>query len=106
MARSLLSPVAERDLLDLFERRLDYSDRAANALVDAVLAVVRRLEDHPWSGSPRPELGDGVRAAHVNTYRTTLYYLVTEAPAEPVVTVLRILRQERDVGGADFGSEP
>lgn len=91
-------------MFDLFEHYLDHSHRTATAFADAVIDVVRRLEDHPRSGSPRPELGEGIRAAHANAYRTTLYYLVTEGP-DPVVTVLRVLRQERNVTGDDLGGD-
>ena len=111
MGRSLILPEAEREVEDLFVRYLDYGDRAAARFVDAVRAALDRLEDHPYSGTPRPDLREGVRVAHLNPYRTGIFYTVVggeDAEGDdvgddgPVVVVLHVFRQERDVGGGDF----
>ena len=110
MARLLILPEAEQDIEDLFVYHLDHGDRTATLFADAVWTVLGRLEDYPYSGTPRPDLVEGVRVAHVHAYRASVFYVVGgldpgTAPGEgdPVVTVLHVFRQERDVGAADFG---
>ena len=56
MARSLILPVAEDDIVRHFERYLDHGDSTAHAFADAVIEVVRRLEAFPESGAPRDDL--------------------------------------------------
>ena len=126
MARLLILPEAEQDIEDLFVYHLDHSDRTATLFADAVWAALGRLEDYPYSGTPRPDLVEGVRVAHVHAYRASVFYVVVggrdpetapeETPpggddpkgdddqeGEPVVTVLHVFRQERDVRATDFG---
>ncbi len=100
MVRSLILPRAEQDIALIFEYHLDHSDRTAKRFVDAVVAVVRRLEQFPESGSPRRDLGADIRFVAVTEYRVNLYYHVAEGE-ETVVTILRVLRQERDVSEDD-----
>ena len=102
MARSLILPVAERDILDLFEHHLDHSDRTAHALANAVMAAVERLEQFPESGSPRQEVMDDLRVVVLRRFRANVFYTVTNRDGAPIVTVLRVFRQEREVSKADF----
>ncbi len=93
MARSIILPRAEEDIAAIFEY---HSDQTANRFVDAVISVVERLEQFPESRSPKNDLGGGLQAVVLGEYKTTLYYHFTGGE-ETVITVLRILRQERDV---------
>lgn len=101
MADSLILPVAERDVVEIFEYHLDHSDGTASRFADAVIEVVRRLEQFPYSGAPRQDLGEDVRVVSLNRQRANLYYAVVEGD-RTTVTVLRVLRQERRVSKEDF----
>ena len=102
MARSLILPIAEDDIVHLFEFHLDHSDRTANAFADAVIEVVRRLELFPESGAPREHIAKGLRVVPVQRFRANVFYAVTKNGHAPLVTVLRVLRQERRVSRTDF----
>lgn len=95
MARSLLTPRAEQDVVDLFEWGLDYSDRAAVRVADLVAAAIRRLEQFPESGSPRFALGATERVVPLRRLRAALYY---EVVGGDVV----VPREERDVAEGDL----
>ena len=102
MPRSLILPAAilpaaEADVVALSEHHPDRSDRAARELADAIADAVQRPETLPEGGVARPDLGADIRAVHLNRLWTTLDYAVSDAPGGPLVTVLRVLRQERDV---------
>lgn len=102
MARSLILPVAEADIHEVFEHHLDHSDQTANAFVDAVIDAVRRLERFPQSGAPRSDLGAEFRMVPIRRFRVNVFYLVTTGEPDDLVTVLRVLRQERDVDRDDL----
>ncbi|MEO0558346.1 MAG: type II toxin-antitoxin system RelE/ParE family toxin [Bacteroidota bacterium] len=102
MARSLILPVAEQDIVRLFEYHLDHSDHTAHRFADAVIEAVRQLETFPESGPAQPNLGEGIRVVHLNRYRANLYYIVAGEDDDPLVTILRVFRQERDIGEQDF----
>lgn len=102
MARSLILPVAEDDIAELFEYHLDHSDRTAHAFADAVIEVVARLEQFPESGSLRSDVLDGLRLVPIARFNANVFYVATVDGEETVVTIFRVLRQERDVSPADF----
>ena len=102
VARSLILPAAEADIVEIFEYHLDHSDQTANEFADAVIEVVLRLEQFPESGSPRSDVLDGLRVVPMRRFKTNLYYVSTADSSETLVTVFRVLRQERSVSEDDF----
>ena len=102
MHTSLILPVAEDDIAELFEFHLDHSDRTAHALADEVIKVVRRLEQFPESGSPRGQILEGLRVVPIRRFHANVYYVIADEKGGPLVTILRVLRQERHISPSDF----
>ena len=102
MTFAALSASVRADLKDVLEYRELYSDQAALRLADGFDQAIERLIQFPQSGSPREELGPEIRALVLNEFRLTLYDHVHVGEAATQVLVLRLLRQERDVGAEDL----
>ena len=85
-----------------FERYLDHSDATAHRFADAVAEVVQRLEQFPESGSPRFDVLDGLRVVPMRRFKTNVFYVVAVGETETLVTIFRVLRQERDVSADDI----
>ena len=97
MADVRFSQASQNDLADLV-RYLVESDapEAAAALEQRLEHVVELLSEHPLVGSPREELGQGVRAFPLRA-RVVLFYEITQDAGTEYVDVLRILNARRDV---------
>ncbi len=93
---------ARADLRAALDYRAVYSDQAVGRLADAFDDLIGRLTRFPGSGSPRPELLEGLRVALLGPWRLSVYYHVLEQEGVTQVLVVRVLRQERDVGMTDI----
>ncbi|MCR6636125.1 type II toxin-antitoxin system RelE/ParE family toxin [Devosia sp.] len=81
---------AKQDRQDIWLYIANDSIRAADRLLDAILAVGQRAGEFPESGQLRPELGDGIRAIPLDNY--VIYYRLTP----DAVYVLRVLHSARN----------
>ncbi len=99
MAVVRILPRAELDIEELFAYLADFSDRAADRLVHEIESVANRLAIYPESGSPREEFGTDTRVVPMPGLGVNVFYLVV-SNGKSVVTILRVLRQERDVDEA------
>jgi len=85
-----LSVAAEEDLLAAWNYISHDDMDAADALLDRVAEVCRRLAEWPDLGRERPELGRDIRSFPVETH--VVYYRVRSD-----VEVVRVLHGRRDV---------
>lgn len=94
MARFVLAPAAEDDLLEIgrYIAETESADRAARVLDDLEQAI-HRLADAPGLGHQRPEL---TSHAAYRFWRVHTYLIVYRADAQPVA-VARVIRGTRDV---------
>lgn len=92
MPRLVFSDSAQEDLLEAWLYIADDDPVTADKVVDTIEQESRTLEDQPWIGRARPELGRQLRNWPPFTLYT-FYYTVDEIE----VTVLRVLHHARDV---------
>jgi len=85
-----LSVAAEEDLLAAWNYISHDDMDAADALLDRVAEVCRKLSEWPDLGRERPELGRDMRSFPVETH--VVYYRVRSD-----VEVVRVLHGRRDV---------
>ncbi len=102
MTRVSLAPKAREDLRDALEYLSLFTDAAVTSLSDQFDDAITRLIQFSESGSPRPELGRGVRMLVLDSFRLNLYYVARPHGRRTHVTVIRLIRQERDVGASDL----
>ncbi|WEK04771.1 MAG: type II toxin-antitoxin system RelE/ParE family toxin [Candidatus Devosia phytovorans] len=81
---------AKQDRQDIWLYIANDSVRAADDIIDSIIAVSQRAGDYPESGQPRPELGDGIRSIPLGNY--VIYYRLLPR----AVFVLRILHAARN----------
>jgi len=86
-----LSVAAEEDLLAAWNYISHDDMDAADALLDRVAAVCRKLADWPDLGRERLDLGQEMRSFPVETH--VVYYRVNSE----IVEVVRVLHGRRDV---------
>ncbi|MEM6326578.1 MAG: type II toxin-antitoxin system RelE/ParE family toxin [Bacteroidota bacterium] len=97
-----LSAQARADLRDALDYRALYSDEAAIRLADAFDQGMERLAQFPQGGSPREALGPEIRVLPLRSFRLNVFYHVLDGKETIQVLVLRVLREERDVGPDDI----
>ena len=94
--KARLRAAAARDVSTAFARYARLASQAiADAFLDEVGRAVKRVEQHPLSGSPRlgRELGlPGIRTMLVRRFPFELFYRVTSEG----VDVVRVLHQRRN----------
>lgn len=84
-------PAAKQDLDDIWSFIAQDSVSSADRVIDRITAMARLTMDQPQMGSPRSELGDGVRVMVVGAY------LVFYRTAPSVIEVIRVLHGRRDL---------
>jgi toxin ParE1/3/4 len=90
-----LSPLAIADLIALHGWVVEQADRAtADGYLARIEARLAALADFPHRGTPRGDLGPGVRTLAFER-RLVIAYRAEDA----VVTVLRVVSGARDLGG-------
>ena len=91
MSRFRLTPQAEADLEAMAEYYRDKSPAAGDRVAVAIEQRCRRAAAHPLMGTPREELGAGVRTSPVAPY------LIFYRPEPGGVQVLRVVHGARDI---------
>ena len=87
------SALARRDLVDLHAWIVDEaSDDIADAYLNRVIAKLATLVDFPNRGTPRPDLGPGVRTVSFERRLIVIYRVEAET-----VTILRVVNGSRDL---------
>lgn len=88
--RVVCLPEADRDLFNIYAYICQYDERAAGDHINRIRKAILRLQDHPWSAPPRPDVGDTARGLSVDPY-VTLYRVVGQT-----VEIVRIVHGARD----------
>ncbi len=78
---------------------------AALKVLEEIRAACRRAGEDPGQCERRPDLGPDVRSRIVHRYPFRIYFRPAVPTAGFRVEVIRILRQQQDVGAA-FGDLP
>lgn len=91
MARAFQTPLARRDLREIWTYVAADSVSAADRLVDAIIEKCGLLATQPEMGQRRPELEPRLRAFSVGNY------VVFYRPVEDGIEVARVLHGARDV---------
>jgi toxin ParE1/3/4 len=87
----VLSAMAEEDLLAAWNFLAQDNFDAADALMDRVAAIARKLAEWPELGQARPELAQDLRSFPADTHM--VYYRVRADSVE----IARVLHGRRDV---------
>lgn len=91
MATVIWMPVADNDLLDIWCYYASKSPAVADRICHKITKRCERVAEFPESGSPRFELGRGLRSFRVGDY------LIFYQPIRNGIEVLRILHGARDI---------
>jgi len=91
------SPVALADLESIGDFIAEDSAKAAHRFVGELRERCGRILHAPLGGTPRPELGDGLRSVPFRRY--VIFYDVDSE----LITVQRVLHSARDVGAVFSG---
>ncbi|MGQ0659591.1 type II toxin-antitoxin system RelE/ParE family toxin [Sphingosinicella sp.] len=91
---------ADRDLDDIFAWIAADDPAAAERLVHRLVSAARRLADFPDSGTPRPELGKGIRSLPAGRY------LLLYGVGPDSVEIVRFVHGARDLSGLVDDGEP
>ncbi len=94
--RVIFSPATKIDLLEIATYIARDNPTRADSFVDELEGRSVQLADTPHIGSPRPELGDGVRVLVHGHY--LIFYRVVEGS----VRIERVLHGAQDITAADF----
>ena len=86
-----IAEVAERDLESIWVHVAERNYDAADALIDEILEVAKKLAKWPEMGRARPELHPDIRSFPVGSYMV-FYRVLPDA-----LQVARVLHQRRDV---------
>ncbi len=84
-------PLAEHDLVDIWEYHAAFGFDVADRVIDRIKSATVRLADFPLSGRSRPEFGDGART--VNAARYIFMYRVVRERIE----IVRVVHGSRDL---------
>jgi toxin ParE1/3/4 len=98
MPRVTRRPLAEADVLHIWDHIADDSLTAADHWVDRLDEEFRLLASQPMMGRARDELASGVRSFPFGRY--VIFYV----PLDDGIDVVRVLHGSRDID-AIFGSE-
>lgn len=85
---------AEEDLLSIWGFVAEQNPVAADRLLDRFEKRWRQLQDHPYSGPPREDVGSGLRHLLIGDY-LTLYRV-----SDDVIEIIRVLHGKRDIARA------
>ncbi len=85
-------PRAIRDVDAIWDWVARDNEDAASRLLQRIVEATDRLTDFPESGTPRPELGRGVRSVVVGNY-VVLYRVAPDA-----IEIVRVVHGARDLG--------
>lgn len=94
MVRVVLSPQAEKDMLDLMSYLAEYSESGADSFTTQAKATFQNLAEYPLVGRARYELVPGMRSLYSNGY---FYFYFPPAGDNDVVLIARVARPERDI---------
>ena len=82
MAEVVLTPLARRDLIELWKYLADDSPHNADRFLDYIEEKLRLLADNPRQGRRREELGRGMRSFLIEGYLAhVIYYRPLLGPA-------------------------
>lgn len=87
----LITPVAERDLAEIWAYIAEDSPKAATGFIEQIESKFTPLLDFPGIGAPRDYLAPGLRAA---PYKNYCIYYTFDAES---VTIVRVVHGARDV---------
>lgn len=91
MSRAFRSRAAARDLGKIWDYISEDDPDAADRLLSRIEDRARLHAEFPQSGSPRPELGAGVRSFVVGNY------IIFYRPIPGGIRLLRVLNAARDL---------
>ncbi len=86
-----LSPQAREDLIEIWEYIAQFSEEAADKLIESIYQKAALLALSPYMGAARPELAPDLRSFVVDKY--VLFY----RPIDNGIKVVRVLHGARDI---------
>jgi toxin ParE1/3/4 len=93
MRRILVSPLAERDLIDIWQHsQAQWGETQADRYVDELEQGFRRLARNPELGARREHIRHGYRVLFIKSH--AVYYKVTTA-----IHIVRVLHVRMDADG-------
>ena len=93
MARYIISPAAEMDLLAIWLHIAADNPRAADEVGDRITAVFATLSRNPSAGRSRDDWGAGLRSLPVGSF-IIVYRLLSDA-----IEIARVVHGARDLPG-------
>lgn len=92
MARFILTPQAQRELLNLW-RYIDQNsgEARANSVLRRINRKIEALAQHPGIGRSRDELAEGLRSLPANPY------LIFYFPIEDGIEVVHVIHGRQDI---------
>ena len=91
MAKVIMAPAAEQDLLDIFDYIARDKPVAAASWVETIEQKCRLIATTPEFGERRPELGVGIRSSAVGRY--VIFFRAIDDGIE----VVRVIPGDRDI---------
>jgi toxin ParE1/3/4 len=95
--RLAFAPMAVADIESIGDFIADDSPEAARRFVDELRQRCARILNAPLGGTPRPELGGGLRSVPFGRY------VIFHDVEDMLVTVQRVLHSARDIGAVFSG---
>lgn len=95
MPRVVFLAEAKADLAAISLFIAEHSVRRAKAFVKRLRDRCRILENHPTSGRPRPELGEGLRSLYERPY-----LVIYREASDQAVEVIAVVHAMRDLPAA------
>ena len=92
-------PRARLDLIKLWAYIADDNPNAADRLLERIESSLVLLQENPFSGRARPELGEGIRSKVVGNY--ILFY----RPLGPAIELVRVLEGHMDITADTMSAE-
>lgn len=90
-AQRELSPEAQEDLIEIWSYIAQFSEEAADKIIDAIYHKADLLARSPYLGKERSELHPGLRSFVIEKY--VLFY----RPIDNGIEVVRVLHGARDI---------
>lgn len=90
-AQRELSPEAQEDLIEIWSYIAQFSEEAADKIIDAIYQKADLLARSPYLGKERSELHPGLRSFVIEKY--VLFY----RPIDNGIEVVRVLHGARDI---------
>lgn len=101
MARLRFLRRARDDLLEIWLHIARDNGRAADRVIDRIETKCGLLGDNPELGPPRPEIGDGVRALHIDKW--IAFYRLTDGDG---IEIVRVVDSRRDLRRLKWRADP